>query len=329
MKSINNIVGANAYLILAQKAIETAKRPLKPIEMIEIAKKDGFMPSHLFGETKHKTMAARLAVHIREKSEKSVFYRTAPATFYLHSLAKDPSTPDKFKSVFIGNLRSKKIRKENVLVIPRKVLKSKIDGNFIPYEESKFQEIHSNDCHYMDRAEAELDNSVKQFVTFTLVFHKTKLLIYRRGKFTSTSEHLKGQMSIGFGGHVNDKDFTLFAGGGNALLQNAARELREELFLDEYYENQEETQDRAKLLGYINVDDSLDAEHHVAVLVAFNHKSPKLPTKGELSINQLSWLDMRKKRNDLSGFDLWSGMILRNLFQGKIELGNNMVNGFV
>ncbi len=328
MKTDNNRFGANAYLKIAYKAIVTAKYPLKPIEMIEIAEKEGFMPSHLSGPTKHKTMAARLAVHIREKSGRSAFYRTAPATFYLHSLANDPTTPEEYKSVFVGNLRSKTIRKENILVISRETLKNKIDGDYIPYQESEFQEIYANDCHFMDRVKAESDNSVKQFVTFTLVYHKTNLLIYRRGKFTSTSERLKGQMSVGFGGHVNDKDFTLFASGGNALLQNAARELREELFLDDFYENQEETKERAKLLGYINVDDSPDAEHHVAVLVAFNHKSSKLPTKGELSINQLSWLDMRKNLNDLSDFDLWSRMILRNLFQGRIKL-NNKATEFV
>lgn len=312
--------GNNAYLHLAYKALHAARKPLTPTEMINLARKNGFMPDHLHGKTQHKTLAARLSVYIRKKSTKAAFYRTAPATYFLAELKDDPSIPSEYKEIFVGNLRSKTIRKEEVLVIPRDILHQSINGEYVPYEESEFQELYKRHCLFMDRAKAEEDNTVKQFVTFTLVFHKKSLLIYRRGKFTTTSDRLKGQLSVGFGGHVNDKDFSLFATGGDALLQNAARELREELFLDEYYDNQEETKSRAELLGYVNVDDSPDAEHHVAVLIAFNHKSPELPTKGEMSINKLEWLDLTHRKNDLSDFDLWSRMILQNIFQGRIKL---------
>jgi len=312
--------GNNAYLHLAYEALLAAKRPMTPAEMIDLAQKNGFMPDHLHGKTQHKTLAARLSVYIRQKSTKAEFYRTAPATFFLSELKNDPNTPAEYKEIFIGNLRSKKIRKEEVLVIPRNVLSESISGDYVPYDETVFQSLYAKHCRFMDRTKAERDSTVKQFVTFTLVFHKTSLLIYRRGKFTTTSDRLKGQLSIGFGGHVNDKDFSLFANGGDALLQNAARELREELFLDHYYDNQEETKDHAELIGYVNVDDSPDAEHHVAVIVAFNHKSPDLPTKGEMSINKLEWLDLNVKKNDLSDFDLWSRMILQNLFQGRIKI---------
>lgn len=318
--------GNNAYLHLAYEALRTAKKPLKPLEMIKLAEKNGFMPEHLHGKTKHKTLAARLSVHIRQASSKAAFYRTAPATYFLAELKDDPTIPKKYKQIFVGNLRSKTIRQEKILVIPRDILQQNIIGEYVPYEEMTFQDLYQNHCHFMDRAIAEEDNTVKQFVTFTLVFHKTSLLIYRRGKFTTTSERLKGQLSVGFGGHVNDKDFSLFATGGDALLQNAARELREELFLDDYYDNQEEAKKQAQLLGYVNVDDSPDAEHHVAVIVAFNHKSSDLPTKGEMSINKLEWLDLSRRKNDLSDFDLWSRMILRNIFQGRIKLNGCALN---
>jgi predicted NUDIX family phosphoesterase len=173
----------------------------------------------------------------------------------------------------------------------------------------------------MDRSSAEIDDTVKQFVTFTLVYHEGKILIYRRGKFNTASERLKGQLSVGFGGHVNDDDFDLFNRGQEAFRSNAARELKEELFLDDIYRERVDAMKRADVLGYINVDDSPDAEHHVAVLVLFRHKSSDLPKKGELSINQLSWLDLASPLNDLSDFDLWSGMILRNIYEGKISLG--------
>ncbi|MDP9412636.1 MAG: HTH domain-containing protein [Pseudomonadota bacterium] len=310
----------NAYLGLAERAIRHARRPLTPQEMLTVAASEGFLPGHLFGATMHKTLTARLSEHIRRESAGSRFFRTAPGTYFLHSLAVEPDIPDAYKKVHVGHLRSKSIRKENVLVAPREKLQEFIYGDYVPYNEDEFQEIYRSCCMFVDRAEAEEDNSLKQFVTFTLVFHGQKILTYRRGKFTTTSDLLKGQLSVGFGGHVNDADFTLFSRGGNAFRANAARELKEELFLDEAYQKLEDAAGRTRILGYVNVDDSADAQHHIAVLVAFKHKNDSLPKKGELSINQLSWLDLRNRKNDLSDFDLWSEMILRNLYEGRIEI---------
>lgn len=310
----------NAYLVLAAAAIRHERRPLTPAEMLEVAERHGFLPPHLFGATMHKTLAARLSEHIRTESSSSSFYRTAPATFFLHELAKLPGVPEEYRTVYVGHLRSKSIRKENVLVAPRNRLAATIYGDFVRYDETEFEAMYAELCKFMDRAAAEEDDSVKQFVTFTLVHHEKKLLIYRRGKFTTASDRLKGQLSVGFGGLVNDDDFDLFNRGKDAFRANAARELKEELFLDDIYGEQRDAMNLANVVGYINVDDSPDAEHHVAVLVVFNHQSPELPKKGELSINQLSWLDLRCPLNDISDFDLWSGMILRNIYEGRILL---------
>ena len=320
--------GGNSYLKLAAAAIQSAQRPLSPCEMLEIAKQEGFMPSHLFGGTMHKTLSARLAEHIRSASDSSEFYRTAPAKFFLHSLATNHDTPVQYKNVFLGNLRAKTIRKENVLVASKEKLNSQIYGEYVPFDESAFNFIFENDCKFLDRIVAENDSTVKQFVTFTLVLHDNKILIYRRGKFTTTSEVLKGQLSVGFGGHVNDTDFDLFNKGADAFRNNAARELREEIFLDEVYHDRDETIARTNVIGYVNVDDSSDAQHHIAVLVAFQHRDASVPKKGELSINQLSWLNLADRRNDLSDFDLWSGMILRNIYEGRIKIPQNDANAY-
>lgn len=310
----------DAYLILAREALRRSGRPMTTREMLASAREFGFMPKHLGGKTPPRTLAARLAEHIRAKSDASDFFRTAPATFFLHELAERADAPPEHRRVYIGNLRTKVVRKERILVAEREQLAQRVYGPFCQYNEKDFAEIYREICRFVDRRDAESDDSVKQFVTFTLVVHERKLLIYRRGKFTTASDRLKGQLSVGFGGHVNDRDFDLFTTGGDAFRSNAARELREELFLDEVYASQSETAARSVILGYINVDDSPDAEHHIAVLVCFRHKSSSLPKKGELSINQLEWLDLDRPLNDLSGFDLWSGMILRGMYEGSIAL---------
>jgi predicted NUDIX family phosphoesterase len=320
MGLIDHRFASNAYLKLAQEAIVYRREPLTPTEMLETARQEGFLPDHLYGATMHKTLSARLAENIRRESQQSVFYRTAPARFFLHSLASQTDTPRAYKEVYVGNLRTKTIRKENVLVAPRNILSDSIFGEYVPFDESQFENLYRNHCTFLDRTTAENDPTVKQFVTFTLVYHNSNILIYRRGQFTTTSDLLKGQLSVGFGGHVNDKDFDLFNSGSGAFRSNAARELKEELFLDDVYREQYDAAKRTKILGYVNVDDSADAEHHIAVLVAFQHIDESIPKKGELSINQLSWLNLNNIKNDTSSFDLWSEIILKGLYSGKINL---------
>lgn len=308
----------NSYLSVAFQAICQEGKPLSPQEMIECASIGGYLPDHLRGATMYKTMSARLSEHIRQRSGRSIFFRTSPNRFFLRSLATNESLPSDYRTVFVGNLRAKRIRKEKVLVASRDFLSQKLYGEFIPFDEEKFKDIYRDNCAFLDRDLAEEDDSVKQFVTFTLVVHNSKILIHRRGKFSTASDTLKGQISVGFGGHVNIDDFTLFSIGADGLRANAARELREELFLDDLYRTLDDTKSRTKVLGYINVDDSKDAEHHVAVLIAFHHATDALPRKGELSINQLAWFDTNTRKNDLSDFDLWSEMIVKNIATGKI-----------
>jgi len=314
---------SNAYLALAYRAILHARRPLTPHQMLAVAKNEGFLPDHLFGATMHRTLNARLSEYIRAASKKSEFYRTAPSTFFVHALENEPGIPPDYRTVYVGHLRSKAVRKENVLCAPKDRLSNFVYGDYVRYDEAAFERMYTEFCRFVDRREAEERDDLKQFVTFTLITHGRKLLTYRRGKFTTASDQLKGQLSVGFGGHVNDEDFDLFSRGADAFRSNAARELREELFLDEVYGEHREAIERSEVLGYVNVDDSNDARHHVAVLILFHHKSGDLPKKGELSINQLRWIDLDKPLNDLSDYDLWSEMILRNIYQGRIRVGGD------
>jgi predicted NUDIX family phosphoesterase len=317
---LNRSLAQNAYLAVAQRAIAVARRPLKPREMLAIAETEGFLPAHLHGKTMYKTMSARLSEHIREASGSSAFYRTGPSTFFTHELADDPALPDEFKQVFVGAMRSKAVRRENVLVAPKDIVNSEIFGEFIRFDQQHFDDLYRDHCIFVDRISAEKSESYKQFVTFTIVVHSDKILMYRRGKYTTSSDMLKGQLSVGFGGHVNDTDFSLFDHGEQAFKHNAVRELREELFFDDLYKNPIDTFLRTEILGYINVDDSPDAKKHIAVLTAFHHENSELPRKGELSINQLAWYNCSARHNDLSEFDLWSEIIIRNIQSGYISI---------
>ena len=314
--------GLNSYLQVAYKAILVENRPLHSFEILSTAKDFGFLPDHLTGETPHKTLNARLSEHILSEGDEALFFRTAPATYFICDLAEQISSEAQY-SVYRGIRRSKRIKSEKILVIDKGTLQESIYGTFVPFVENTFTELFGRNCYFKDRKSAEMDSTIKQFVTFTVVFHKSKLLIYRRGALTNVSDQLKGALSVGFGGHVNDSDFSLFDQGGAALIHNSSRELMEELYLLNTYKSIDDVSNRSKILGYINVDSSEDAKHHIAVIVAFNHRSDKAPTKGELSINELQWIDPLNLDSNIESFDLWSRLILEHIKMRIIDLNGN------
>lgn len=309
----------NSYLSLAYLALRLENRPLHCREILAAAKRYKFFPPHLKGKTPHKTLNARLSEHIRQQGASSIFFRTAPATYYLSKLA-EALPPEKQPSVFHGVRRDKSIKKENVLVADRTTLGTALGTSLTRFDASIFDRFLSQNCHFMDRSLAEQNTTVKQFVTFTIFHYRHNLLIYRRGQYSTASDELKGAYSVGFGGHVNDTDFTLFATGSKALVENSSRELMEELYLSQFYKDIDELSARSSIMGLINVDDSADAQQHVAVLVKFAHKSKQLPKKGELSINGLRWLNTKTPLNDTSEYDLWSRIILNGIYSGEIAL---------
>lgn len=314
----------DSYLTLAYLALKLKGRPMHTREILSVARRYSFFPPHLKGKTPHKTLNARVAEHIRSEGASSLFYRTAPATYFLSRHAEQ-LPPEQQPEVFHGIRRDKVVKKENVLVARRTDLAKEFRGDLTSFDEDKFDAFFRRYCFFMDRALAEKDDTVKQFVTFTIFHHSSNLLIYRRGKYSTASDQLKGACSVGFGGHVSDDDFTLFALGSQALIENSSRELMEELYLSQFYRTPDEISARSVVVGSINVDEGNDAQHHIAVLVKFSHVSRRLPKKGELSINGLRWLDTTSPINDTSDFDLWSRMILENVFSGRIVL--EAVNG--
>lgn len=319
----DGIGNLNSYLQMAYLAISSANRPLHTRDILERAKKMGAFPRHLRGPRPDRTLNARLAEHIRAAGASSIFFRTAPATYYISTKAADDSEGNRYK-VFHGIRRHKSIKRENVLVAPKSALHHLMPSPVSPFDNDRFVRFFNNHCYFTDRWHAERNDEIKQFVTFTIFHHSSHVLVHRRGKHSTASDELRGACSVGFGGHVNDGDFDLFLEGGAALVNNSSRELCEELYLEKTYKDVDAVSRRSSIVGLINVDDSADARHHVAVLVKFRHKDHKLPKKGELSINNLHWLDTSRPLNDISDFDLWSRMILEGIYARRIVLEDTM-----
>lgn len=307
-----------SYLRVAYKAIVMANRPLKTAEILAIAHDFEFLPSHLYGETPEKTLNARLSEHINSSNRRALFYRTAPATYFLTDRAESTG----FKK-FKGIQRSKILKNERVLVAPSEKLKERISGKFVSFDKDLFRSVFNDICYFMPRHAAEQTSEVKQFVTFSVIRSGGRYLIYRRGLYSTASTRLQGSLSIGFGGHVADEDFTLFEQNEEALLANSSREILEEIYISQDYRDLSQVSQDSEILGFINVDSSYDAKKHLACVVVFNYDSDSEPGKNELSINGLSWKTLEQLYDNYPMFDHWSKIIIRNMDRmGLVKNGN-------
>ncbi len=304
----------NSYLKLAYLAISIAARPLHASEILSISNRFGLTPDHLFGKTQIKTLNARLSEYILNNGDDGLFFRTAPAVYYLKHLSQ---TDDPYKTVeaYSAVRRLKTVSEENVLVCPVQSLHLFVNG-FSDISEKKFQELFENECYFMPRKLAEDDTSVKQFVSYTTVTCDQSYLVFRRGKYSNPSVNLRNTLSIAFGGHVNDEDFGFFSSGYKALLYNSAREMNEEIRISDYFNSFENAVEASNVVGFINVDDNSDARQHIAVVINVNVNQKKLPSRHEDGIADVLWYDLVDLKESKPYFDLWSRIIVSKILEG-------------
>lgn len=271
------------------------------------------VPEHTFGKTQHKTLQARLSEHILKFRDKSLVYRTSPGRFFLREFMDSGTIDPRYKVEFHARRRKKDLSNENVLVIPRNTLDENNISGFVNDPREVLSLIKRTDAHYKVRKHAEEDFNIKQFVTYVIVVKNDRVLSYRRGKFSNAGKELLQARSIGFGGHVSDLDADFLDRDTFGIKNNATRELLEELWLEHDEQINLQRSETLQLLSFINVDDTQEARKHIACVLLYFCTPEFEPKKGELSINDLRWLDVTRRPNDLDDFELWSKILIEKL----------------
>ncbi|MBG0806824.1 hypothetical protein IYW41_14595 [Methylocystis sp. H15] len=298
----------NAYIDVARQIIREVKVPMRAHTIVHEAALRQLLPSHLKGKTQHKTMGARLSEDILRNGVKSLFFRTRPGEFFLRELLCDPTVPREYKNIIIARRRSKQLHREMVLTIPRSVLEREGVSGLVEDTDHVLAIFKNADLAYVDRKRAEADTTRKQLVTYILVIRGTKVLSYRRGRYSSAADEIRGARSIGFGGHVSDVDTDLWSPELFGITNNSVRELAEELNLANDFRLRRGG--KFQLHSFLNVDDTEEASRHIAAIVLYYCPSFYEPKKGELSINDLQWLSIDAYPNKIDDFELWSRLLI-------------------
>ena len=159
---------------------------------------------------------------------------------------------------------------------------------------------------YAPRPKMELDPSFKQLIPYC-IFKFTdesgvvQLFQYTRGKGQGESR-LHSKRSIGIGGHIS----TLDLGTGSAYEEGMKRELDEEVIIETTYSE--------SCVGLINDDSNEVGQVHLGVVHLFNVDAPKVKAR-ETEIIQSGFVPVSELLNEIEGFETWSQICLRALFQ--------------
>lgn len=214
-------------------------------------------------------------------------------------------------------------RKNEILIIKEQELENLgyfygINKDFSIYRE-KFLSTPIPLFEERGKAENEKNNRKykgnKQIVSYIIVKYRDLLLSFHRKsqKVNKCYQYVDGEYSIGFGGHVQLTDYTLFSntGGDSSYLSSVYRELSEETGI-----TQDEIEE-VKFIGVLNDDSTPRGENHFAFihLVSLNHMAGRTMEKSVKEVKFISFDDISEK---FAKFEYWSKICLQTYFSNKL-----------
>jgi HB1, ASXL, restriction endonuclease HTH domain len=174
--AIDDDIENATYLWVAETVLLRQKRPLRAGDIVKIGLEDGLFGDKILSKTPQKSMQARLSMDIIKPSNESKFLRTEPGRFFMRSLLPEsdvePSENKKSQiSEYVPPRRSPPPTSERVLVVGEKDYKQILDfqGIDFSYQYIISSLLRSSTLKYMPRAQAEIVDGYKQFITYTII----------------------------------------------------------------------------------------------------------------------------------------------------------------
>ena len=345
------------YLRVAEIVLSKSLVPLSAREIVDRGIEQGLFGDHAMGQTPQKSMQARLSMDILNRKSSSSFVRTARGRFALRSSIAPPlngsdSSTSEGSAEYVAERRILRTPREEVLCIPEVAFRDVLTFQGIDTDTPPILDrfLNANTTLYVGRAEAEMRNDAKQFVTYVLVQCGQRLLFFKRSYLSRAAEFLRGSKCIGFGGHVSAADLDILSRGDYGLSACARRELSEELYLPDSSRRKRDQRTTAEFdhpnkatislfqdvplerLGILNDDSSEVGRRHVAVVYRAwlpDWNAVKKLQKGDSSIKGVGWIDLSKDTVDIADFEYWSQLCIRRFYpstlvtKARFEILNN------
>lgn len=288
----------SAFLSAARRVLDEEGVPLTVERLTALARERGYLRST--GKTPSQTMKSKLAIDILRRGERSPFMRTAPALFGLRSWRGQHRE-------YHAERFQKALFDEDIVVFRRTHLPRLVPGPGIHSKTVTAVDLRSI-VSPMRRRDAEADQSVVQLVSVFVIRHNESVMTYKRTARLPEAR-LRGEYSIGFGGHLNPDDVPALFDLLDPTQSFAfiERELREEVILPP---------GELKDLQYRGLlyDDSREvSRQHLGIVYEVTTGSPKVEIgeRGFLMSARFESVDQVGAR--LDDFENWSVLLYQDL----------------
>jgi predicted NUDIX family phosphoesterase len=191
---------------------------------------------------------------------------------------------------------------ENILVIKRSLFDQLGSFQGLHFQPEKYLNaiLSRGNNFFMPRSRAENDPTHKQIIPYVLIAHGDKVLHYVRGK-KAGEQRLVAKGSIGIGGHMNDKDESLFAWDETAYRAGVEREVNEEIRIESAFED--------RIVALLNDDSTEVGRVHLGIVHVFRLDEPKV-AKREAVITNLAFLNREELAARRDSLESWSQLCL-------------------
>lgn len=277
------------YLEAARVVLHARGEPLSAREILDEARKYGFLASHLHGATMHKTLQARLSEDILEHRFRSAFYRTSPGVFFLRELSNDPDISSKVTREFLATRRRKSLRRQRVLCAPMAIVRNLPAST---RDTSQFQRLfESEHASYIVKETANSDPSLAQLTTFCSMIMDGKILVHDIGAYAARNNSHDRSTVLGFKSYVSEFDIDLLNDDSLGLRRNASRELLRYIFLLDDSITDIDIMSRMQVVG------TVIHENIVASIITFDAGQFPFELRGRrkpLDLNRPQWLELSR-----------------------------------
>lgn len=198
----------SSYLEIAEKVLAHRRRPMGPHAILRDAFMMDLMPSHLHGETQHKTLQARLSEDILHSKERSRFVRTEPGKFFLRSLLSDESIPAEFRTTIKARRRKRELTPEPVLCIAKDSL-YKLERHDHRAHLSIYEDLRESGELSYHKVKSRPKDHVPIWC-FVMMKRDDCVLSYRVGRYRAHEEESTSKRTVGFTTLVTEAQQTLF-----------------------------------------------------------------------------------------------------------------------
>ncbi|MHC4405659.1 MAG: phosphoesterase [Planctomycetota bacterium] len=205
------------------------------------------------------------------------------------------------------------VQTERVLVVPTALFHRLGHFQGFTHEVDPYlsELLDPENTSYRPRAEVEDDPGFKQLIPYVIFHHvdrqgRRAVFQYTRGSGQG-EDRLHRKRSVGIGGHISALDANARQS-KNPYEEGMRRELEEEVVVDTPY--------TPYCVGLINDDQSEVGRVHLGVVHRFDVERPAVRPR-EREIIQSGFRPVDEILADLSGFETWSEICMRALFETK------------